>query len=70
MAFMGDASDLIVEAERDEGTLDVTVKARIDREQKAAIDAIARSRQLRSADIVREALRFYLHEHPAPKAVA
>lgn len=63
---MGDEVDLIVEADTDEGTFNATLKTRVDAEQKNALAAIARSRQLRTSDIVREALRFYL-AHPPSK---
>ena len=44
--------------------LEVVVKALIEREQMDAIQAIARTRQLKTSDIVREALRFYLLHAP------
>jgi hypothetical protein len=44
--------------------LNATVKARIALDQKRALEAIALARQLRTPDIVREALRFYLSHVP------
>jgi len=39
------------------------MRARVTPEQKRAIDQLAQRRQLRPADIMREALRFYLRAH-------
>jgi hypothetical protein len=41
---------------------DAIIKARVDVEQKRALQAIAKARQLKEADIVRELLREYLAE--------
>jgi len=45
-----------IEGER----MDAVIKARIGRDQKKAIQDIARARQLKPADVLREALRIYL----------
>ena len=45
---------------RDTGALVATIKARIPKRQKAMIVKLARARQLDEADILREAIRFYL----------
>lgn len=46
------------------------ITARVAVEQKQALEAIARARELRSADVLREAVRFYLiHAGDSTRAV-
>jgi predicted transcriptional regulator len=46
---------------------DAEIKARVDEKQKRALKRLAKARQLRSSDILREAVREYLEARNSRK---
>ena len=53
----------------DRTRLDSFIRARLAKDQKQRLQEIAESRQLKAADILREAVREYLHRVDEPHAL-